>query len=66
MRQRQAKEHHQTAQNRDSRGVAKGVKQAQSHGPLRIHLHACNIGDGSDVVVIKPMPETHKGCGKQR
>src|ERR1051326_2299007 len=65
MWQRQTKENHHAAQYGNGRGMAKSVKQAEPHGPFWVHLHTCNIGDGSDVVVIKPMAETHKGRGKQ-
>src|SRR5579859_2997976 len=65
VRQRQLEEDHGASQKRNSGGVSQGIQQAEVHGPSRRILHAGDIGNGGDVVVVKTMAKTKDGRREQ-
>ena len=47
--------HYGAAQRRHRCCVAQGIEQAQPHAPPAIGLHAGDVGDGGNMVVIEPV-----------
>ena len=65
MRQRQLKQDDHTAQQRNRRGVTESIEKPQLHACRRLLLHARDVGNCSDVVVVEPMAETQDDAGNQ-
>ena len=64
-RQRQAEHDSGRSQHGHGGRVARDIKQAVAHCVPGLALHAADVGDGRDVVVVKPVAEA-KDCSREQ
>ena len=46
--------------------MAEGIGESEPHGSRGALLHAGDIGDGRDVVIVEAVAEAKDGAGEQR
>ena len=65
MRKRELEDDYGAAKDGNGRRMPQGVEQTQSHAMPAVILHAGDIGNGGDVVVVETVMKS-KNCRRQK
>jgi hypothetical protein len=63
--QRQVQGDHENAENGDREGMPKGIEEPETHPLSPTALHACDIRDRREMVVVEPMPQPQQSAGEE-